>query len=64
MKFNVFYDTPEGVKEYCLCSMSFREAKKQLANFKRCYLNEDGSPKVYPNGKGYYDISNPRIQEV
>jgi hypothetical protein len=41
--------------------MPLVEAIKVLAKFKTKYLNDDGTPKQYPNGEGYYDISNPRI---
>jgi len=63
-RFNVFYDTPKGLKKYCLCNMDIQEATKQLVNFKRRYLNSDGTGKTYPNGKGVYDVSNPRILPV
>lgn len=64
MKYNVAYDTAQGVKHYCLCNMSLTEAKIQLSKFRQRYLKADGNPRRYPNGKGVYDIQNPRIVRV
>jgi hypothetical protein len=62
--FNVFFDTPTGSKKYCLCDMPLSVAKQYLEKFKARYLNADGSGRAYPNGKGYYPFSNPRIERV
>ena len=59
--YNVAYDTSGGVRRYCQCNMPLREAQRQLARFKARYLHADGTPRTYPNGKGVYDIRNPRI---
>jgi hypothetical protein len=59
--YNVAYDTSEGIKFYCVCWMNRQQASSILQDFKRRYVNPDGTPKRYPNKKGYYDISNPRL---
>lgn len=64
MKYNVAYDVPSGTRRYCLCNMPLAEAERQLASFKRRYFNADGTPRPYPNGKGIYPFSNPRIVRV
>jgi len=60
-RYNIGYDTLEGPKLYCIEDMHLVKAIEVLAKFKSKYLNEDGSPKEYPNRKGFYDISNARI---
>jgi hypothetical protein len=62
--YNVAYDTSVGVKHYCARNMPLVEAKRQLANFTARYLNADGTPRAYPNGKGVYDVRNPRVVRV
>ena len=63
--FNVLYDTPDGTKVYCLCSMPLDEAKRQVRKFRERYMERqpDGTwkGKAYPNGKGFYQVSNVRI---
>jgi hypothetical protein len=39
-------------------------AEKMLAMFKSRYLNEDGTGKPYPNGKGIYPFARPQIVRV
>ena len=63
-KYNVEYDAPDGVRRYCMCNMDLDTARIQLQNFKNRYLNEDGTGKEYPNKKGFYPFSNPRIVKV
>lgn len=60
-RYNVAYDTLEGTKFYTIEDTDLAKAIEMLAKFKARYLNEDGSPKEYPNRKGFYDISNARI---
>lgn len=60
--YKVVYDAPDGVRDYCVHKrMDHDTAVRVLALFKRMYENEDGTPKAYPNGKGYYPFANPRI---
>lgn len=61
MLYQVLYNDGKMVKSYCLNKMTLEEATKQLNAFKSRYLNEDGTGKCYPNGKGYYPFTNPRI---
>lgn len=63
LRYNITYETSEGRKFYCLYDMDFGEVKKQLKAFKSRYLNSNGTAKQYPNGKGFYDVKNPRIVE-
>jgi hypothetical protein len=62
--YNIAYHAPDGWRLYCKCAMSLDEAKRQLANFKRLYLNEDGTGRAYPNGKGFYPFTRPAIVRV
>jgi hypothetical protein len=62
--YNVAYDAPDGWRIYCMCWMDYASAERQLDNFKGLYLNEDGTGKAYPNGKGFYPFSNPRIIQM
>ena len=64
MRYQVIYNAEDGVRSYCLCDMSYEVAKAYLADFCERYFNKDGSPKAYPNGRGYYSFSNPRIVPV
>jgi hypothetical protein len=60
----VIYDRPEELgHEYCLEAMDYATAERMLALFKARYLDADGRGKAYPNGKGFYEVSNPRIVE-
>lgn len=59
--FNVAYDAPDGVRLYCLKWMDHSTAKRMLSLWLSKYVNLDGTPKTYPNGKGVYPFSNPRI---
>lgn len=65
MLYHVVYDTPckKGVT-YCVCPMPREVAEKYLENFKRLYLNPDGTGKPYPNGRGAYQFTNPRIRRA
>lgn len=64
MAYNVFYDAPDGVRKYALMNMCKERAELALAQFKSRYLNPDGTPKEYPNKKGFYSFTNPRVEEV
>lgn len=61
MKYNVLYDTPEGEVLYCLSWTDLQEAERQLTRFKEIYIDENGRGKKFPNGWGFYQVSNPRI---
>jgi hypothetical protein len=61
--YDVVYDTPKGERVYCV-NASLPVAQRLLAKFNRVYMNEDGTPKQYPNGRGYYSYTNPRIIEA
>lgn len=62
--YHVVYDTAQGTKTYCVQAMTFEVAMQHLALLWQNYLNLDGTPKTYPNGKGVYDVHNPRIIQV
>lgn len=62
--YNVFYDTKDGVKQYCQSHMDRETAYRYLAKFKDRYLDERGNGKMFPNGKGFYDVRNPRVKCV
>lgn len=62
LKYEVIYDRGNGtVSSYCLMPMDYDLAEQMLVKFKQLYLNDDGTGKAYPNGKGFYPFSNPRI---
>lgn len=61
MRFNVMYDAPDGARIYCKQWCDRVTADRMLALFVSKYLNPDGTGKTYPNGKGVYPFSNPRI---
>jgi hypothetical protein len=62
--FNVRYEGPNGSRHYCSEPCDLDTAKRMLKSFKTKYFNEDGAPKAYPNGKGFYPFRNPRIVRV
>lgn len=48
MRYRVIYDSPRKRNcVYCLQDMDRHEAERQLANFKRLYMNPDGSGKEF-----------------
>lgn len=56
MKYNVAYDGPEG-KHYYLAECTSKEvAEKECEKFRDKYVG-----KPYPNGKGWYPFTNPRV---
>ncbi len=60
---HVVYSAPGGLRTYCRQPMPLLEAERQLRMFRERYM--DGSVgKTYPNGKGAYPFTNPRIVEV
>lgn len=59
--FRILYDAPDGVRSYTVHKMDRPTAERMLALFTNKYLNADGSPRPYPNGKGCYRFTNPRI---
>ena len=59
--YNIEYTYDGETRLYCAESCDLVMAQHTLENFKRRYLNADGTGKAYPNGKGFYPISNPRI---
>lgn len=60
--YNVAYDGPNGPRTYCVDWMrSHSEASAMLYRFLARYTNADGTPKAYPNGKGFYAFTNIRI---
>lgn len=62
--FNIAYVYAGVVKHYCAKPCDHQTAERTLRDFKRRYLNADGTGRAYPNGKGVYPISNPRIVAV
>ena len=63
-KYNVWYMNGKTPTWYQAQHSTREVAEKSLALFKGLYLEKDGTAKPYPNGKGYYDISNPQVVEV
>lgn len=61
MSYNVAYRHEGAERIYCLQNSDLATAERTLAAFKTRYENTDGTPKAYPNGKGFYAFSNPRI---
>lgn len=57
--YNVAYDTPEGRRIYCQQWADHETMERMLALWKQRYGENGG--KAYPNGKGFYNVSNPRI---
>lgn len=66
MLYNVAYDRLDGSTELYLGShvKTHKEAEVWLKQWKEYYLDKDGKPKAYPNGKGFYQVKNPRIVVV
>lgn len=62
--YNVVYDSPKGQHTYCMSNMDKKTALLVLEDFKKKYFNPDGTGKAYPNGKGFYPFTNPRIEKV
>lgn len=60
--YNVTYANSQGRRTtYCVCWMSKSQVIGVFEDFKRRYLNDDCTPKPYPNGKGFYDIVDVAI---
>lgn len=57
-RYNVRYNTTEGIRYYLTEWADYHTACTFFFSFKERYLNLDGTPRPYPNGKGYYDISD------
>lgn len=64
MNWNVMYDAPDGQRLYCKENCSELKARVMLDLFRARYLNKDGTPKPYPNGRGMYAFTNPRLVTV
>lgn len=62
--FKVLYDSPQGVRSYCICPLTAEGAKEQAQKFRERYLNEDGTGKAFPNGRGHYPFKNVRIAPI
>lgn len=58
--FNVQYDTARGPCTYLYFNVETREEAEQWAL--ACRERYEGKP--YPNGKGFYDVSNVRVIEA
>lgn len=58
--FNVAYDKEDGhTFHYLLDPVTYADAQKWLNRFSERYVN-----KPYPNAKGFYKVTNPRIVVV
>lgn len=58
--YNIAYEKEDGRTFHYLCvPVELEEARKWLKDFKDRYVD-----KPYPNGKGFYNVSNPRIVRV
>lgn len=64
MMYKVFYNKGDKVYDYTVDLMTYSEAFRQLTRLKALYWNTDETPRAYPNGKGHYDLSNPRMVAV
>lgn len=63
-RFNIAYDRGDGTMSlYQMCDSDRKTAERSLSAFKSRYENPDGTPRPYPNGKGFYPFSNPRVIE-
>lgn len=59
--YNVAYTSGGAVRIYCMQDMSLIDALVQMRRLIEKYMSADGTPKPYPNGKGFYDVKEPRI---
>lgn len=57
--FQVVYDAPDGLRTYCVQPMTEHKANMVCESFRAKYVG-----KPYPNGKGYYPFTNPRVVRV
>jgi hypothetical protein len=64
MMYKVFYNRGSFVYDFTYEPLTYSEASRQLTRLKSLYWNADGTPRAYPNGKGRYDFSNPRMVAV
>lgn len=62
--FNVDYEKNGETFYYLDRNVGIDLAFESLDAFQRRYLNEDGTGKKYPNGKGFYNFTNPRVIKV
>jgi len=62
--YNIAYEDNGKVRLYCEENMEMETAHVYLKKFADKYLDANGKGRAYPNGKGYYPISNPRIVRV
>lgn len=58
-KYNVAYDAPDGLRIYCMQWADHETMQRVLLKWQELYGVNGG--KEYPNGKGFYPFSNPRI---
>ena len=64
MMYKVLYNRGALERDFTYEPLPYSEASRQLTRLKALYWHEDGSPKPYPNGKGQYDFSYPRMVAV
>lgn len=64
MLFRVMYNNDGRWVSYTREPMSLDVAKEYRERFLSRYFMPDGSPKPYPNGKGFYNFSAPKIARV
>lgn len=57
--FRVLYDAPDGIRSYTVDPMELPVAIEQCLQFRSKYVG-----KPYPNGRGFYPFSNPRIIQI
>jgi hypothetical protein len=58
--YNVAYDAPDGVRHYLRDAVPTRElAEVYRAKFAARYVG-----KPYPNGRGWYPFTDPRVVRV
>lgn len=54
--FHVIYDSPEGISTYTLVPTNKKEAEALCESFRERYVG-----KPFPNGRGFYPYTNPRV---
>lgn len=61
MRYNVAYECNGRTIVYCVEWSDYGTAQRMLALFIEKYGNGADDVRSFPNGKGTYQVSNPRI---
>jgi hypothetical protein len=62
--YNIQYKYDGKTRIYCAANMDLNTAKDQFSKFMARYIGPDGKGRPYPNGKGSFPITDPRIVRV